>query len=217
MFHVKQSPGHEGDVVASYLAAYAHRHSLDIALDRLDLLADLLSWLAPASYQLGLTKYADPLQLAEQLAAPALTVLIPDVLPHVSSPVLDFGCGCGAVGLSLATAMPDLEVVLADRRKRVVQFLDIAITRYSLSNCRSLLVDLASQRSCPANEFGTVLIRAFGPVSQALDDAYGWLRPAGTAALWHQPGACRPPDGLTALRTVSTELPSLVLTIYKCV
>jgi hypothetical protein len=52
-------------------------------------------------------------------------------------------------------------------------------------------------------------------VDEALAGARAWVRPGGTVALWHQPGASGTPDGLTALWTEETELPSLVLTLYQ--
>ena len=213
VFHVKHYP--EDEAVTAYLRQYSRRHALDVPAERLDRIASLVSWLAPASHRLGLTKYADPMAMSEQLVAPALLLLAPSLSPHVSSPMLDFGAGSGAVGLSLATAMPASEIVLADRRRRVVQFLDLAVHRHDLGNCRSLVVDLADMTAGLESDFGTILVRAFGPVDQALISAQAWLKPGGVVALWHRPGACFTPDGLTALRTEETELPSLVLTLYQ--
>jgi 16S rRNA G527 N7-methylase RsmG len=213
VFHVKQSP--EDDSITSYLRQYTQRHNFDIADERMELLATLVSWLAPASHRIGLTKYADPLIMAEQLIAPALLLLNPVISSHAPSPMLDFGAGSGAIGLSLAAVMPLHKIVLADRRRRVVQFLDIAVRRHGLSNCDCLLVDLGNPTNGLANHFGSVLVRAFGPVDEALAGARAWVRPGGTVALWHQPGASGTPDGLTALRTEETELPSLVLTLYQ--
>lgn len=213
VFHVKQFP--EDDQVTTYLRQYSQRHALDIPPERLDRIASLISWLAPASHRIGLTKYADPMAMSEQLVAPALLLLAPSLSHHVSSPVLDFGAGSGAVGLALAAAMPASEIVLADRRRRVVQFLDVAAHRHGLANCRSLLVDLGDTTAGPQSGFGTVLVRAFGPADQALVAAEAWLRADGVIALWHRPDACSTPDGLTALGTDETELQSLVLTLYQ--
>ncbi|MCE5237043.1 class I SAM-dependent methyltransferase [bacterium] len=213
VFHVKQSTEQVG--LARYLTDLRQRLALCVAPDRLGALTSLLSWLAPASHHIGLTKYADPLSLAQNLVAPAIQLLSPSLRPHLSSPALDFGAGCGAVGLSLGCMWPELEVVLADRRQRVVQFLDIAIRRHGLSNCTSLLVDLHRPPEAMQGRFGTVLIRAFGPAEPSLASSADWARPGGTVALWRQPGACPTPDGLNALRTDRTDVPSLVLTLYQ--
>jgi len=214
---VKQSPTDAS--AASYLVQYAQRHGLTIPDDRMDLLETLILWLAPASHRIGLTKYADPLTMSKQLVAPALLLLKlllkPEFLTQAPSPMLDFGAGSGAIGLSLAALMPEHEIVLADRRRRVVQFLDIAARRHHLDNCGCLLVDLGRPTPDWQSHFGTVLVRAFGPVDQALTDARSWLRPGGTVALWRQPDASGTPDGLSALWTEETELPSLVLTLYQ--
>ncbi len=213
VFHVKQST--EQARLATYLTELRHRQALAIAPERLEPLAELICWVAPAAHRIGLTKYAEPTSLAQNLVAPALHLLSPLLLPHLNSPALDFGAGCGAIGLSIACAAPDMQVVLADRRQRVVQFLDIAIRRHGLSNSTALLVDLQSPPEAMRERFGTVLVRAFGPADVSLASSVDWVRPGGTVALWHQPGACPTPDGLNALRTDATELPSLVLTLYQ--
>jgi 16S rRNA G527 N7-methylase RsmG len=213
MFHVKHSPEREN--TASRLRSCAADHALDLASDRLDALADLVAWLAPAAHQIGLTKYADPGSLTEHLVCPALLLLQPSLIPFIGTPLLDFGAGCGAVGLALAAALPKAQIVLADRRRRVVEFLDIAARRHGLANVDSMLVDLRRPPQALEGCFGTVLMRAFGPPEQALRAARGWLQPEGVVALWHQPDVCPTPDGLNALRTEATDLPSLVLTLYQ--
>lgn len=210
MFHVKQSSAPD-DMVHDFSAL-----SLTLATPLPAApLTELATWLAPAAHQLGLTNYRTPLDLAEHLMAPALRLLSPALRPLLLSPALDFGAGSGAIGLSLALAAPELEVLLADRRRRVVEFLDLAIRRHRLANAQALLVDLSDPPPEWQNRCGSVLIRAFGPTAQALDHATAWLRPQGTMVLWHQPPAPAPPDGSTLLVTEATNLPALLLTIYR--
>jgi len=180
-----------------------------------DKLPELVSWLAPAAHRLGLTKYGTAIAMAEHLVAPTVLLLRPDLQRFIASPILDFGAGAGAVGLSLALLLPHMEVVLADRRQRVVEFLDVAAHRHGLGNCHARLVDLSHPPHGPGEAFATVLIRAFGPAQQALAEARPWIRPGATAVLWHQVGDVQSPDGLTALRTVATPVPSLALTICR--
>ncbi|MEN6403916.1 MAG: RsmG family class I SAM-dependent methyltransferase [Armatimonadia bacterium] len=120
--------------------------SLQLSPDDFDIpkLADLLAWLHPAASRLGLTNYRDIQTYTSQIVIPALYLLSPTLAPYRLSPLLDFGAGSGAVGLSLACLLPEAEVVLADRRSRVVQFLDLAVSRGGLRNCRSLLADLSA-------------------------------------------------------------------------
>lgn len=187
----------------------------DTAPAALPHLVDLIEWLHPAACRLGLTQYSDPTALADGLIIPAFAVLRPELPPSILSPALDFGAGSGAVGLSLAIILPGLQVVLADRRKRVVEFLDLVLTRFSVPNCTTLQVDLAEPPAEQANSFGLVLIRAYGPASEALTQAARWLKPAGAAALWHQPPSPDPPEGLVRAETVPTLLSALALTIYS--
>ncbi|MBU0609230.1 MAG: class I SAM-dependent methyltransferase [Armatimonadetes bacterium] len=200
---------------ALYLERYASRHDLPLAEAHTERIASLVTWIAPAAHRMGLTKYARPLAMCENLVAPALLVLSPDIMPLVRSPMLDFGTGSGAIGLSLGISLPEHEMVLADRRDRVVQFTDLAARRQGIGNARSMLTDLSAPAPGHGPSFATVLVRAFGPAAQALSDAAGWVGPGGVVALWHQPGPPDAPDGLKALRTDPTELPSLVLTLYQ--
>ncbi|MEN6645044.1 MAG: RsmG family class I SAM-dependent methyltransferase [Armatimonadia bacterium] len=191
--------------------------SLQLSSDEFDIrrLADLLAWLHPAAARLGLTNYRDIQTYIAQLVVPALYLLSPTLAPYRLSPMLDFGAGSGAVGLSLACLLPEAEVVLADRRSRVVQFLDLAVSRGGLRNCRSLLADLSAPSPEQQGSCGTVLIRAYGPTTEALRQAVLWTRPEGTIALWHQPPAPDPPDHLTRADTLQTSVPALALTIYR--
>lgn len=200
---------------ALYLDRYAARRGFPLNRAQTDHIASLTAWLAPAAHRMGLTKYGHPLAMCENLVAPTLLLLAPDVMPLVGSPVLDFGSGSGAVGLSLGVCLPGHEIVLADRRDRVIQFTDLAARRHGIANVRSLLTELSEPAPGNGLGFATVLVRAFGPAAQAVGDAAGWVRPGGVVALWHQPGLVDAPDGLKALRTDPTELPSLVLTLYQ--
>jgi len=213
LFHVKHASGLEETALC--LEKYASRHGLTLTEAQIEQIGSLVAWLAPAAHRMGLTRYVDPLAMCENLVAPALLLLTHDVMPLVGSPLLDFGAGSGAVGLSLGICLPGHKIVLADRRDRVIQFTDVAARRHGIANVRSLLTELSEPAPGNGPGFATVLVRAFGPAAQALGDAAGWVRPGGVVALWHQPGLVDAPDGLKALRTDSTELPSLVLTLYR--
>lgn len=210
MFHVKQSSVQ--DDLTAYLSDLSATLQTSLPVDAL---AALLEWLTPAAHRLGLTNYAHPDQVAENLVAPALQLLSPPLRPYLISPALDFGAGSGAIGLSIALAAPETQVLLADRRRRVVEFIDLAIRRHRLPNCHTLLADLAEPPPDWQNRCGTVLIRAFGPTVRALEQALAWLSPDGTIALWHRPPDPTPPDGSRLLVTEPSNVPSLLLSIYR--
>lgn len=201
--------------IIDLLTNYARQLDLQVPHERYQALAAALEWLGPASLQIGLTNYPDTPSFVEQLVMPLLPVLAPSAETYLHSPALDFGAGSSAVGLSLAILRPDLEVILADRRARVVQFADLAIARLRLSNCSSLRIDLGNPPAQWRGSCGTVLIRAFGPTSEALEHAQRLVRPGGTVALWHQPPSPAPPDPLRQVLSLETDIASLAITIYE--
>lgn len=212
MFHVKHLPPAE---LATLLTERAAALGLSLPPDRLASLAEALAWLGPAAYQIGLTNYATLPEFVTNLVAPVFPLLTPSLAPVLLSPTLDFGAGSGAVGLSLAILQPDLQVVLADRRVRVLQFIDLALSRLRISNGRTLRIDLADPPADWQAACGTVLIRAFGPTETALAHASRLTRPDGTIALWHQPPPPPPPAPLRQAETLPTGVPALALTIYR--
>lgn len=188
---------------------------LELSQDRIAALGPALDWLYPAALRLGLTNYRTAAEFVSNLALPVLDLLQPALTSYVASPTLDFGAGSGAVGLSLAILRPDLQVVLADRRTRVVQFLDLCLARLQVANCMALQADLANPPDQHRASYGLVLVRAFGPTPRALRQASGLLRSNGAIALWHQPPPPQPPDSLEQAETTLTGVPSLALTIYR--
>jgi 16S rRNA G527 N7-methylase RsmG len=210
VFHVKQ----RADEITPAVTAAARKLSVNIPADRLQSVISAISWLAPSAHRLGLTKYSDPETIVKQLVLPALCLLSPEFRPFLQSPVLEFGSGSGAIGISLAILAPEEQFVLADRRRRVVEFLDVAIRRHGLANCQALLVDLSAPTDEHQASFGTVLLRAYGPAEEALTQAARWLWLGGHVAFWHQPPAPLAPDGLIRTRSEQTNLSALLLTAY---
>jgi 16S rRNA G527 N7-methylase RsmG len=212
VFYVKQS---DDGRIETLLIDYAERLGLLIPEERWQALGAALEWLGPASLQIGLTNYPNTPAFVEHLVMPLLPLLMPSAQAHLHSPALDFGAGSSAVGLSLAILRPDVEVILADRRARVVQFADLCIARLRLTNCSSLKIDLGNPPTQWRGSCGTVLIRAFGPTSEAVEHAQRLVRPGGSVALWHQPPSPAPPDPLRQVLTLETDIPSLAITIYE--
>jgi 16S rRNA G527 N7-methylase RsmG len=181
----------------------------------LPLIEQILTWLAPRAARLGLTKYDSPMSLAENLAIPVFSLL--EILPEAPrlGPVLDFGAGAGVVGFTYAALFPKSKIVLADRRTRVVQFLDLAVHEFSLANCASVVADLTHPTGDQAGSFGLVLLRAFAPGPEALEAATPWLKSGGHVAFWHRPPAPDVPEMLQRGDSVATNVPSLSLTLYQ--
>jgi 16S rRNA G527 N7-methylase RsmG len=178
-------------------------------------LAEFAAWAGPAAARIGLTQYPDALAFLNGLIVPTLAALSTDVAPRLSSPVLDLGTGSGAIGITVALLRPDLEVTLADRRSRVVQFVDICRSRLALPNCHAVLTDLSDTNSLSGHRFGTVLVRAFGPVERAVRMAGGWLAPGGVIACWQRPPVIHSVHGLRLSTTVVTSVAELQLTLYS--
>jgi 16S rRNA G527 N7-methylase RsmG len=178
-------------------------------------IAEFAAWAGPAAARIGLTQYPDALAFLNGLIMPTLAILSPEVAPHLSSPVLDLGTGSGAVGITVALVRPDLEVTLADRRSRVVQFVDLCRARLALPNCCAARTDLSDTNSLSGRRFGSVLVRAFGPVEPALGTASGWLAPGGVVACWQRPPVTTSVHGLRLETTVATSVAELQLTVYS--
>lgn len=200
--------------VVEILQQHRNKLQLDLSDERWTALAAGIDWLGPLAQQMGLTNYSDLSEFTSQLVAPLLPLLQPTLQHHLLSPALDFGAGSGAVGIALAILRPDLQVVLADRRARVVQFLDLCLRRLQLTNGSALQTDLAAPPSEWQHACGTVLIRAFGPTDVALKHAAQLMRPDGSIALWHQPPPPAPPAELRQAHSLMTSVPALALTIY---
>jgi 16S rRNA G527 N7-methylase RsmG len=181
---------------------------------RVAALAEYVVWAAPGAARLGLTQYADPLTFARQLVLPALKLAVPAVRGFLRSPILDFGAGSGAMGLSLGVLFPYIEVTIADRRRRVTRYADVCCARLGLPNCQSRLLDLLEAPTHPDDVFSVVLVRAFGPTDEALRAAAPWTAPGGAIALWHRPPA---PSlaGLRLAEKLDTGVPALQLAVYE--
>lgn len=183
--------------------------------DRLAALVEYTEWTADSAQKLGLTQYRSPEEFASGLICPTLGLLSAPLDRFLRSPVVDFGAGSGAMGLSLAFCRPDLEIVLADRRKRVVDFIDVCRARFGLEHCRTLLVDLSRAPASETALGSLVLLRAYGPAKEALAQSARWVSPPGHIALWHQPGTVDLPSSLESVVSLPTSLAALSLTLYR--
>jgi len=204
-----------GGAVLSVLNAALRPWDSPLPADHLRRLADYAEWAAPGAAKLGLTRYANPVDFAERLVGPTLALGRPELRSFMVSPVLDFGAGSGAVGITVALAWPEVQVVIADRRRRAVRFAEVACARFGLTNCQARLMDLSAPAADTEPRSNLILLRAFGPTDAALRLALPWLAEAGAIALWH-----RPPSpisrGLELVGTSPTGISDLQLSVYRC-
>lgn len=179
-------------------------------------IAEYVDWAAPAAQKIGLTKYGAPSEFLDKLVIPTCVLFKAECVSSIIGPVLDFGCGSGALGLTAAILRPESRVLLADRRQRVIDFVNLCIARNGLANAEARIVNLADSSVASEQSFNTILLRAFAPGDEALRAALPWLVSGGHIALWHRPPA---PDGvhcgLRLLNTTSAGPEGLVLSVYQ--
>lgn len=94
----------------------------------------------------------------------------------------DLGSGGGLPGLVLATAHPEVDVVLIDRRQKRTDFLERAVRRLGLTNtsvwCRDVVDVARAVESDQIPPFDVVTARGFGPPETTLTLAARLLVPS---------------------------------------
>lgn len=177
-------------------------------------LADFVEWASPHASRLGLTRYAEATEFARGLVAPTLALFRPELRHAVRTPVLDFGAGSGALGITVALLWPAVRVTLADRRQRAVHFMELACARFGIDNAEAYVRELALPPTPGDERYALVLLRAFAPTNHALGMAIPWTASGGSIALWHRP----PPPmscGLELVHTSETTVSDLQLSVYR--
>jgi 16S rRNA (guanine1207-N2)-methyltransferase len=106
-------------------------------------------------------------------------------LPNIEGPLLDVGCGYGPIGLSLAKAYGDRQVVMVDVNERALELVDANSKRNKIENVTVLKTNLFD--GLKGQLFAAILsnppIRAGKKVvHQLLIDAYDHLKENGE--LW---------------------------------
>lgn len=108
----------------------------------------------------------------------------------VTGRVVDLGSGGGVPGLVLATARPDLEVVLVDAMAKRCEFLEAAVATLGLAQVqvvhgRAELVGRGALRASAA----AVVARSFGPPAVTAECAAPLLQPGGRLVVSEPPGS----------------------------
>jgi len=178
-----------------------------------DRLRSLSQWIAHHAYPLGFTNYATPDQVLLHGMAPAITIAAHHH-PDAFATCAELGPGSGALGLAIATLAPTLHVDLADRRRKVIDYLELAIACNAVPNATALLFDAARPGS--QTQWDTVCFRALAKPAEALALAAPLARARIFAC--HSPAVETyrlSPPGFTLLDQRPTAAPNLVLTLYE--
>ena len=118
--------------------------------------------------------------------------LLPGELTELPSPLLDIGSGAGFPGIPLAMRHPDLELVLAESRKKRVSFLLSMIDLLGLKNVR--VYPHKVHRDFPL-EVNGVITRALEGAGDTLARSAPFLPPGGRVILMKGPAGTEEIDG----------------------
>lgn len=114
--------------------------------------------------------------------------------------VVDLGSGGGLPGLVIASAAPQADVVLIDRRQKRTDFLERAVRRLGWDHVTIRCDDVATLVRDVADEvirpFDVVTARGFGPPSVTLRTAAGLVVEGGRVVISEPPSGDRWPADL---------------------
>ncbi len=185
---------------------------ISIEETQLEACGELAVWLAPAAAKLGLTQFADPGELAENLMGPG--VCLTAHLGDECRSVADIGAGSGALGLTVGLLRPEVSVSLVDRRKRVCDFTELAARRFGLGNCSSVCADMRAAGS-GGGEYDVVVARAVASGSELLEELVRLVAPGGRVAVLGTRARELVPPVLVQEVHEATNLAGLWLDIYR--
>lgn len=111
--------------------------SLDLNLRtrNIDDFAEYASELIQANRSVNLTRVTSPEEVAEVLI---LDSLVPGKYIAHNAKVMDLGSGAGLPGIPLKIGYPDLRLILADSKRKKVNFLNYIIRHLNLENIQAL-------------------------------------------------------------------------------
>lgn len=130
-----------------------------------------------------LTGYRSEAQQVQHLIIESLLLL--QVLPDPTSPLLDIGTGPGVPGLILKLARPEWDVVLVEANRRRANFLRHVLRSLGLADVSVYQARAEGLGGTPGlrSAFRTVTMRAVAAVDTALELARPFLRPDGHAVI----------------------------------
>jgi len=103
-------------------------------------------------------------------------------LPEVEGAIVDLGCGYGPIGLAIAKAYPDRQVIMGDVNQRATELSEKNAKNNKINNVKCYLSDRFE--NLPDGPFASVLINppirtGKKMVHQMFEDAYRYLKEEG--------------------------------------
>jgi 16S rRNA G527 N7-methylase RsmG len=173
---------------------------------------ELAGWLAPRAATLGFTSFGDAARFDREMMRPALA--LPELLgPSSPRTLCEIGPGSGGLGLALARLYPTCDVTLADRRQRVVSFIDLAIHALKITNARAVRLSLTAASHAGPWEY--VCFRALAAPAEAL--ALAAAHASHGICAWHSPTSVDydlAPAGFRVAGRSGTYIANLLATLY---
>ena len=118
-----------------------------------------------------------PMWIVEHLFLDSLLFL--KVLPPNATTILDLGSGAGLPGLPLKIVRGDLDVTLAESRRRRASFLATAVRELGLKGARVVSDRLEDRASDACGPFDAVVMRCAGDVNELMPLAARLAAPGG--------------------------------------
>ena len=111
----------------------------------------------------------------------------------------DLGSGAGLPGVVIAIALPQVRMLLIERRPQRAAFLELAVEDLGLSNAAVV----AGRVEDVPGDVDVALARAFAPIDEAWARALGILRPGGRLVYFAGAGSATPePPAGSAIQSV---------------
>ncbi len=111
--------------------------------------------------------------------------ILPARLMEIPSPLLDIGSGPGMPGIPLKIACPDVEIRLAESRKKRVAFLEIVVQELKLEKAVVIGKAISPHFETPVN---AIITRAVEDIASTLTRITGCLAYGGKAIFMKGPG-----------------------------
>jgi 16S rRNA (guanine527-N7)-methyltransferase len=163
MFHVK----HDG------MGSAAEAWGIPIPEDRAELLTAFEALLAERTPDLGLVSRADLARLRDRHILDCLRSV--EAIRRSDHLAVDIGSGGGLPGIVVAIARPELQMILSERRRQRVAFLELATDRLDLRNVRVA----PGPVEAISPEADVAFARAFSDLRSSWVAAEGVLAPGG--------------------------------------
>ena len=158
-----------------------------------DLFAKYMNILSKWQKSHRLIGSAEPMWIVEHLFLDSLLFL--RMLPSTAATILDLGSGAGLPGLPMKIINEDLDVTLAESRRRRASFLSAAVRELALSRTRVISDRLEDPARELEGRFDAVVMRCAGDPTTFSASATAMLRPGGVVIATGPPKSRQTPIG----------------------